>query len=257
MNDEEMPATKIDNAGNLIIFSGTEGGLDYAMFSMTEGYAIGIKPILGIGHHDVDFLYRIRAIPYQPPKEDGTVAATFGVTAESIAAAFPGFKFEKSSDKRCSLVCHGTHTKNLGAGEIKELIGWFNQSQVVNEIMVTLAQRLGIDKWENGEEISEWIKAVYITTLENVAKSMGVSLTDEENGPASVTNIADVKVSDEDVTAEAEQLKAEASVGAGGIEIPADGEEPEGSEATTGEASEGTETFHGFKLDDNKPETKE
>ncbi len=260
MNDEDMPTTKIDNSGNLIIFSGTEGGLDYVMFSMTEGYAIGLKPILGIGHHEVDFLYRIRAIPYQSPKEDGTVTAAFGVTADSIAAAFSGFSFDKKSDKRCSLVCQGQHTKDLGAGEIKKLIGWFNQSQVVNEIMVTLAQRLGIDKWDNGEEISEWIKATYITTLENVAKNMGTPMTDEATGPASVTNIADAGVSEQDVDAEAAALKdemANSAMAPGGIEIPAEGEAPEGSETTTGESSAiDPATDEGYTLDDGtKPET--
>ncbi len=208
MDEENMPATKIDNAGSLIIFSGTEGGLDYAMFSMTEGYAIGIKPMLGIGHHSTDFLYRIRAIPYQAPKEDGTVAAPFGVTAEGIAAAFPGFAFSKLSEKRCSLVCHGEHLKDLGAGEIKELITWFEGGEVVTKIMGNLATKLGIDSWENGVEISAWLQNTYIKTLEQVAKNMGVSLTDEETGPATVTNINEA-VSEEDVNAEAAELKAE------------------------------------------------
>jgi hypothetical protein len=152
------------------------------------------------------------------------VKGDFGVTGENIAGAFPGFNFNKISDKRCSLVCAETHLKDLGANQIKELIAWFKESSVVDDIMETLRSRLGIEKWDDGDAIAAWIKARYLTQLEGIAKVMGVA---EQEESATVTNIAE-KVSEEDIDAEAADLKAEV---------------------------EDSTEFGGFTLDDGQAET--
>ncbi len=149
----------------------------YLVFAKTPGFKIGIRPLASLMGDNSFFGFRVRAVP------DGQDADFSG--GENIAEAFSGFKFQKNSSVRASLV--GGLYVNLNGSQVLAIQDFVSGHRVVAKVITAMRERLGDIPLINEEALYEFIKTRFNELIES--SSEGFNQEKENDGQFTATVI--------------------------------------------------------------------
>jgi len=205
---------KTEKQGKFTIMTGSDGGLDYAIFAQNGSFAIGVRPLFQAHNSGSLFAIRIRAVHYAEGAESLTAKTPemANTMAKNILEAFPGFTFEKIGHERCSTV--STIECAAGAYQFDKIKEWYKGQSVATMFVDALVASLGgTDMVVAKKELIGWMDTKFQELFVPYEEKLSASAQATEQMPSAVINLAEKKaekvagvLSDEGLAAEAAEL---------------------------------------------------
>ena len=207
---------KTEKQGKFTIMTGSDGGLDYAIFAQNGSFAIGVRPLFQAHNSGSLFAIRIRAVHYAEGAESLTAKTPemANTMAKNILEAFPGFTFEKIGHERCSTV--STIECTAGVYQFDKIKEWYAEQGVTTLFVNALSEKLAGSEFTtpaSTEELVKWMDTKFQELFVPYEEKLSASAKATEQMPSAVINLAEKKaekvasvLSDEGLAAEAAEL---------------------------------------------------
>jgi len=208
---------KTEKQDNFTIMTGSDGGLDYAIFAQNGSFAIGVRPLFQAHTNGSLFAIRVRAVHHVEGAESLTANTPemAHTMAKNILEAFPGFTFEKIGHERCSLV--STIECTAGVYQFDKIKEWYGEEGVATLFVKSMFKALG----DNADKLAVcsqgallvWMDTKFQELFVPYEEKLSASAKATEQMPSAVINLAEKKaekvasvLSDEGLAAEAAEL---------------------------------------------------
>ncbi len=208
---------KTEKQGKFMIMTGSDGGLDYAIFARNGSFAIGVRPLFQAGNGGSFFAIRVRAVHHIEGAEslEAKTAEMAATMAKNILEAFPGFTFEKIHPSRCSLVSAVDCT--AGMYQLDKVKEWYKDQKIAEKFAASLIDTLGdadgLNAVATKDDLTAWVDSKFTELFIPYEEKISEAAKATEQMPGAVINLAEKKaekvasvLSDEGLEAEAAEL---------------------------------------------------